>query len=358
MPAVKFIKGSQTEIEGVLLPYGGPFNGSDLAGERFTKSTDFCLDWFPAERPLLYHHGLDADAGVAVVGRIKSIEVKDDLGGWMQAQLDASSKYYEAIKELIEQGALGLSSGAMAHLVQTTKTGEITRWPLVEGSLTPTPCNPYATVDFPTATKHYKSAGLDLPPRFDIDPIKGLKLYVGPMKGSYEALIESLAEAVNPRGPFAPNCWCSIVATFADHCIVKRCEWSDDDGEETSFWSAPYTLNADGEPVIGTATPLEMQFVAAAEASDEAMPVGLAATHLSRHAAALTQRTKGLAERRASERRELSRSIREGSVKAAESLESSARELRALAVSKSAKADGLKRQAQILELEAALVAAR
>ncbi len=161
MHALKFVPGSDTEIEGLGAPYGGPFNGRDLDGEKFTKSTDFCLDWFPV-RPLIYNHGLDAEAGTSVVGSVKSWEV-EDAGLWVKAQLDKSSQYFDAIKQLVEDGKLFFSSGAMSHLVQkSAKTGEIKRWPWVELSLTPTPANLLATLDFATAEKHFKSAGIDV----------------------------------------------------------------------------------------------------------------------------------------------------------------------------------------------------
>jgi hypothetical protein len=52
----------------------------------------------------------------------------------------------------------------MAHLVEVDgKSGEIKRWPTTEGSITPTPCNPMALVDFAAVTKHYKSADIPLP---------------------------------------------------------------------------------------------------------------------------------------------------------------------------------------------------
>lgn len=161
LPALKMAPGSEVDVVGLLLPFGGPFNGVDLAGEKFTKATDFCLDWYQADRPLLFQHGLDKDAGTSPIGRIKAIEMKAD-GGWMQAQLDASSEYFGAIKELIARGSVGLSSGAMAHLVEVDKkSGSITRWPVVEGSITPTPCNPMAVVELDAAKAHFKSAGLD-----------------------------------------------------------------------------------------------------------------------------------------------------------------------------------------------------
>ncbi len=161
--AVKFVDGSQSEVTGLLAPYGGLFNGRDLDGQFFSKNTDFCLSWFEGDRPLLYHHGLDADAGVSVIGRIKSVS-QDDIGLWMRAQLDESNKYFNAIQQLIKQGKLFLSSGAMSHLVQVNgKSGEILRWPLVEGSTTPTPSNLLAHVDLATAEKRFKAIDTALP---------------------------------------------------------------------------------------------------------------------------------------------------------------------------------------------------
>ncbi len=165
--AVKMVDGAEDIIEGLGMPWGGPFaTGQDLYGEHFTKSTDFALSWFPSDggRPLLFHHSLDGDVGLSPVGRVKGYEVKADIGVWTRAQLDKSSEFFDAIKELVKAGKLFFSSGAMAHLVEVDKkSGEILKWPWVELSLTPTPANLLATVDFATAARHYKSAGLDLP---------------------------------------------------------------------------------------------------------------------------------------------------------------------------------------------------
>ena len=157
---VKMFEGSETEIEGLAMPFGGPFDGQDVAGEHFSAKTDFAFNWFK-ERPLLYHHGLDGDVQMSVVGRVKSWDVRADLGVWMKGQLDASNEYFAAIKELIKKGKLFLSAGAMRHLVEVDKkTGEIKRWPWVEESLTPTPANLFAEVDFATAREHYEAAGI------------------------------------------------------------------------------------------------------------------------------------------------------------------------------------------------------
>src|SRR5262249_42472734 len=59
----------------------------------------------------------------------------------------AAKQYAEAIRELVAQGVLGFSTGAVAHLVGRTKgavagTMQIVSWPIAELSLTPTPAEP------------------------------------------------------------------------------------------------------------------------------------------------------------------------------------------------------------------------
>lgn len=148
--ALKFVKGRDDLIEGLLAPYGGPpfLGGKDFVGEFFSPNTDFVLSWFKDwERPLLYSHGLDGDVKTEVVGRI-AVKARDK-GLWMQAQLDKANEYKAEIAALVEKGALGASSGSVAHLVATDqKSGEILRWPLIEGSLTPMPANPDAQVGY------------------------------------------------------------------------------------------------------------------------------------------------------------------------------------------------------------------
>ena len=159
--AVKFVKGSELSIEGLAIPYGGPFGGKDLEGEFFTKNTDFCLDWFPV-RPTIYDHGLDDALKTSVVGQVTKHDPIDD-GIWAKAQLDKNHRYLNAIQELIDKGALGFSSGAMSHLVDVDKkTGEIKKWPWVELSLTPIPANPDAlvyAVKSATAVAHWAALG-------------------------------------------------------------------------------------------------------------------------------------------------------------------------------------------------------
>lgn len=194
--SVKFVDGSGDEIEGLLAPWGGIHNGRDLDGQFFSNRTDFCLDWYKGDRPLLWNHGLDSEAQTEVVGRIKSVEIKADSGAWMRAQLDRQTKYFEAIRQMVKEGKLFLSSGAMAHLVQVdAKTGEILRWPLVEGSATSTPSNLLATVDYATVSKHYEAAGIKT-----LWPDEAKIPLVVTAKTSKPAMRQMMAEMVSEMG--------------------------------------------------------------------------------------------------------------------------------------------------------------
>lgn len=145
MDAVKFVDGSDDLIEGLAIPFGGPFAGKDFDGEDFGPDTDFAFEWFPNGRPLIYGHGLDGAMKTAIQGRQAEHEVREE-GVWARAQLDASAKYHATVSRLIGEGKMFFSSGSVPHLVRSTKDGHITHWPWVELSLTPTPANPWAAV--------------------------------------------------------------------------------------------------------------------------------------------------------------------------------------------------------------------
>jgi len=129
-------------VGGYLVMYGSA-DQPDLEGEYFTKDTDFGLDWFDS-RPVLYHHGLDKSLKGTRIGKIDTLK-QDDIGVWVEAQLDLRNQYVSAIMQLVEKGVLGWSSGTLPQLVHT-ENGQIKVWPIVEGSNTPTPAEPRLSV--------------------------------------------------------------------------------------------------------------------------------------------------------------------------------------------------------------------
>jgi HK97 family phage major capsid protein len=156
--AVKMVDSEAGRIGGYLVVWGDE-TSRDLEGEYFTPQTNFALDWFPV-RPVLYQHGLDGTMKGTLIGHIDTLRA-DEVGIWAEAQLDLRQRYVVAVRRLIDQGALSWSSGSLPHLVRKEADGRITRWPLVEGSLTPTPAEPRYT-DVKTIKNAYKVLGLDV----------------------------------------------------------------------------------------------------------------------------------------------------------------------------------------------------
>lgn len=125
------------ENTAVVAGYGVVFGGLDLTGEAFAPDTDFDLDYVPRKR-VYYDHALEEVKHA--LGEVISVKV-DDIGLWIEAQLDRSKDYVEAVLRLVEKGVLGWSSGSVPHLVHREgKT--IKKWTVVEFSLTPTPAEP------------------------------------------------------------------------------------------------------------------------------------------------------------------------------------------------------------------------
>lgn len=174
--AVKFADGSDDRIEGLAIPYGGPFAGKDFDGEDFGPDTDYAFDLYPSGRPLLYDHGTDSTVKLFVQGRQVEHELRDE-GVWAQAQLDKSAKYHATVARLIRAGKLFFSSGSVPHLVETAADGHIKRWPWTELSLTPMPANPWATV-YPVKMadllEHTRAASLEVPGELIAAALKAL----------------------------------------------------------------------------------------------------------------------------------------------------------------------------------------
>ena len=116
----------------------------DLTGEWFTAKTYYGpRDGDGADT--LVHHGFPLKAGLEeLADRLLSPlkTTKDEIGIFAETVLNLADEYEKAIYELVEQGKLGWSSGAPGHMVRRKDSGEITRWPIAEGSLTPTPAEP------------------------------------------------------------------------------------------------------------------------------------------------------------------------------------------------------------------------
>lgn len=136
-------------VGGYLVRFGNE-DEKDLEGEWFTAKTYYG----PANgdgADTLIHHGLPlphdvADPGMkaeldALAARILSPMKtrRESLGIWAETVLDLADKYEALVHDIVEKGKLKWSSRSVTPLIRRKSDGEITRWPIVEGSLTPTP---------------------------------------------------------------------------------------------------------------------------------------------------------------------------------------------------------------------------
>jgi hypothetical protein len=151
-------------LEGYLVPFTSA-DEKDLHGEYFTAETDLGLDepgWGIEGKPVLWNHGNDPlleTTGIGVFVKSR----KDELGIWVQAQIDMANAYAKGVYQLVKAGLLkvGWSSGAHRKSVKVDKaTGFIGRWRIVEGSMTPAPAKPFSTGII--ASKSLDDAGLSL----------------------------------------------------------------------------------------------------------------------------------------------------------------------------------------------------
>ena len=192
---VKMIDAPAGRVGGYMLVWGEA-DRRDLQGEFFTPQTDVGLDWYE-QRPVLYHHGLDGALKAAVIGVIDTLR-PDETGLWAEAQLDLHKRYVRAVRRLVDLGVLSWSSGSLPHLVDVGEDGRIKCWPIVEGSLTPTPAEPRQT-DVQTLKSAYKSLGMDVS-RLGIEATDSPNIDEAQQKG--ESMTESANTAIK-RLPMA-----------------------------------------------------------------------------------------------------------------------------------------------------------
>lgn len=127
----------------------------DLDGDFFTKDTYFGRhDGDGVD--LLFHHGrpvkVEGEVPKAIKAQVEEfaeyifkspIKTKRDaIGIWAEAVLNMADEYEKEVFGLVKKKKLGWSSGAVSHLVRRADNGEMKRWPIGEGSLTPRPAEP------------------------------------------------------------------------------------------------------------------------------------------------------------------------------------------------------------------------
>src|SRR5262249_30819551 len=67
---------------------------------------------------------------------------RDEIGIWAETVLNLADDYERQVYEMVKAGKLGWSSGSSMHRTRKAADGHIKSWPILEGSLTPTPAEP------------------------------------------------------------------------------------------------------------------------------------------------------------------------------------------------------------------------
>jgi len=146
-------------VGGYLLLWGNPA-AKDLQGDYFTPDTELMLDHYKSA-PALFHHGLDDNVGLTVIG--KRLEAKtDDVGVFVQNWIDKSNRYWKMVEPLLKAERLFYSPGSAPHLVKRAPDGKLLSFPVVEDTLTPTPAQ-YRLRPVEQIKAAYKAACLELP---------------------------------------------------------------------------------------------------------------------------------------------------------------------------------------------------
>jgi len=142
MPA----EAGQLKLGGHLVVFGDA-DQTDLSGQWFTKNT-----YYGAHKgdgvDALFHHSIKIPGLESFSNHIFAPfkVTEDEVGLFAEWVGDAADRYDRAVYKAGVEGKLGLSSGSSPHVVDIAPTGEIKRWLIVEGSFTPTPCEPRARV--------------------------------------------------------------------------------------------------------------------------------------------------------------------------------------------------------------------
>ena len=135
--------------DGVYGGYGVLFtteSDPDLQREFFTKATDYELEG-RSDVPVYWHHGLDPQVKSTKLGRA-TFRI-DDVGIWFETKLEERTAYEKAIKKLADMEKLGMSTGAVSHLVRKKSLAnatELVAWPVGELSFDHRPVEPRTSV--------------------------------------------------------------------------------------------------------------------------------------------------------------------------------------------------------------------
>ena len=142
---IKSVDEQPGRFVGQLIRWGSPTE-TDISAQKdfFHRGTDLGLDYYgpDAERPLFFHHAMDE--GTKDHPRVGSFKILNRADGvWIDGQLDQSSKYWERVWNLIQQGKVHLSTDSAPHLIDRVPVAHgshrLDRFPILGASVTVAP---------------------------------------------------------------------------------------------------------------------------------------------------------------------------------------------------------------------------
>jgi 2'-5' RNA ligase len=137
------IKNGKGVLGGQLILYGGS-SEKDLTGDWFSEETYYGpRDGDGADT--MMHHGIPLGKGLEefadhLFSPLKA--ARNKLGIWAEVACDLADEFEKKVYELGQKGVWKWSSGTADHMIKKDPTGKIERWPIIEGSFTPTPAEP------------------------------------------------------------------------------------------------------------------------------------------------------------------------------------------------------------------------
>ena len=211
------------------------FGGFDLTDDRFTPDTDLGGSRPFEGTPVFYDHAM---GGIkSQIGVVKAWMPMDD-GIDVEIELDRRHKYADDVMKLVESGALGLSTGAVSHLVvrEPVKGGyEIKRWHVAEISLTPTPAEPRTATEVKSIEGTASSmADAESTPDDTLDTQASLEETKAMPQGidnarNDEPQVKSALPAAPAENPFESNEYIRAYKRYID--IKRPIEKSEDQAE-------------------------------------------------------------------------------------------------------------------------------
>jgi HK97 family phage major capsid protein len=156
--------------ENILTGRAIVFGGKDVVGDEFTADTDLGESRSFVGTPVYWNHGMSGTK--TKIGEVTDY-TRSEEGIDVTIELDKRGKYLKQIMDMAKRGMLGLSSGAVAHLVERMN-GVIKTWIWGELSITTTPAEPrtYANVKSASA----EASARDHVAGYIINPLENLPI--------------------------------------------------------------------------------------------------------------------------------------------------------------------------------------